>query len=226
MNYNLKFYIIYAVLYGVILLIGEGLYRIFKLKPEWTRNFSHLTVGIISLPYPWIFSSHWWVLLMAVQSSLILYITRATGLIPSHHKTSGKSAGSYLFFASIYLCFLVSFLSKKPHFFIIPILVLSISDVSASIIGRYFGRKPVGPLERFFAKGKTHAGTLGFFFSALVVLTVAYYYYMQTGIIYAIGVALVISLAASIAEGISNNGFDNFSVPVIVLFIMYLVDIL
>jgi len=88
MNYNLKYYILYAVLYGLILLIGEGLYRILKLKPEWSRNFSHLAVGIISLPYPWLFSSHWWVLLLAIQSSLILYLTRASGLIPSHHKSA------------------------------------------------------------------------------------------------------------------------------------------
>ena len=109
MNYNLKYYILYAVLYGLILLIGEGLYRILKLKPEWTRNFSHLAAGILSLPFPWLFSSHWWVLLLAIQSSLILYITRARDLIPSHHKTAGNSLGSYLFFASIYLCYMVSF---------------------------------------------------------------------------------------------------------------------
>ena len=226
MNYNIKYYILYAVLYGLILLIGEGLYRILKLKPEWSRNFSHLTVGIASLPYPWLFSSHWWVLLLAIQSSLILYITRAKGLIPSHHKTAGKSLGSYLFFVSVYLCYMVSFYLHRPHYFVFPILVLSVSDVSAAIIGRRFGKKPSGFLKQLFAEGKTFAGTLAFFFSAFAVITVTYYYYMQTNMIYAIGLAFLISMATSITEAKSSKGSDNFFVPAITLIIMYIAELL
>ncbi len=224
MNYNFKYYILYAVLYGIILLIGEGLYRILKLKPEWSRNFSHLAVGIISLPYPWLFSSHWWVLLLAIQSSLILYITRARGLIPSHHISAGKSMGSYLFFVSIYLCFVVFSYLDKPHYFVFPILILSVSDVSASIMGRHFGRNPTGFLKQLYAKGKTFVGTLAFFLSAFAVLTGAYYYYMQTHIIYAIGIAFLISMATAITEAKSSKGYDNFSVPAITLIIMYIID--
>jgi len=226
MNNNIKYYILYAVLYGLILIIGEGLYRILKLKPEWSRNFSHLAVGIISLPYPWLFSSHWWVLLLAIQSSLILYITRARKLMPSHHKTAGRSLGSYLFFASMYLCYLVSFYLHRPHYFVIPILVLSVSDVSAAIIGRHFGRKPTGFLKQLYAEGKTFAGTLAFFLSAIAVLTVAYYYYLQTDMIFAIGLAFLISMATAITEAKSSNGYDNFFVPAITLIIMYIFDIL
>ncbi len=226
MNYNFKYYILYAVLYGLILLIGEGLYRILKLKPEWSRNFSHLAVGIISLPYPWLFSSHWWVLLIAIQSSLILYITRARGFIPSHHMSAGKSMGSYLFFASLYLCFVVFSYLDKPQYFVFPILVLSVSDVSASIIGRYYGKKPTSSLKQFYAEGKTFAGTLAFFFSALAVLTLAFYYYMQTDMIHAIGLAFLISLATAITEAKSSKGYDNFFIPAIMLIIMYIIEIL
>ena len=226
MNNNIKYYILYAILYGLILLIGEGLYRILKLKPEWSRNFSHLAVGILSLPYPWLFSSHWWVLLLAIQSSLILYITRARGLIPSHHKTAGKSLGSYLFFASIYLCYMVSFYLHRPHYFVFPIGVLSVSDVSAAIFGRHFGSKPNGFFKQLFAEGKTFAGTLAFFFSAFVVVTVAYYYYMQTNMIFALGLAFLISMATAITEAKSSKGSDNFFVPAITLIIMYIIDIL
>lgn len=226
MNNNIKYYILYAVLYGLILLIGEGLYRILKMKPEWSRNFSHLAVGIVSLPYPWLFSSHWWVLLLAIQSSLILYITKARGLIPSHHITAGKSLGSYLFFVSIYLCFMASFYLHKPHYFVFPIGVLSVSDVSAAIIGRRFGRKPPGFLKQLYAQGKTFAGTLAFFITALALVTFAYYYYMQTDMIFAIGLAFIISLATAITEAKSSKGSDNFFVPSIMLIFMYIVDLL
>ncbi len=224
MNYNFKYYVIYAVLYGVILLAGEGMYRILKLKPEWSRNFSHLAAGIISLPYPWLFSSHWWVLALAIQSSLILYLSRARGLIPSHYKSAEESMGSYLFFASIYLCFLAFSYLGRPHYFVFPILILSVSDVSASIIGRYFGRKPSGFFKKLYAEGKTFAGTLAFFFSAFIVLTLAFYSYMQSGIIYAIGLAFLISLPTAITEAKSSKGYDNLFVPVIMLIIMYIID--
>ena len=200
--------------------------RILKLKPEWSRNFSHLAAGIISLPYPWLFSSHWWVLLIAIQSSLILYITRARGLIPSHHNTAWESMGSYLFFASIYLCFVVSSYLDKPHYFVFPIMVLSVSDVSASVFGRYFGRKPSGFLKKLFAEGKTLVGTLAFFFSALVVLSLAFYYYLQFNIIYSIGLAFLISMATAITEAKGSKGYDNFFVPFITLIIMYINDVL
>lgn len=226
MNNNIKYYILYALLYGLILIIGEFLYRNLKLKPEWSRNFSHLAVGIVSLPYPWLFSSHWWVLLLAIQSSLILYITRARGMIPSHHKTAGKSLGSYLFFVSIYLCYMASFYLHRPHYFVFPILVLSVSDVSAAIIGRRFGRKPTAFLKPLYAGGKTFAGTLAFFFSAFAVLTVAYYYYLQTDMIYAIGLAFLISMVTAITEAKSHKGSDNFFTPSTSLIIMYIADML
>ena len=222
MNHSLKFYIIYAILYGIILLTGEGMYRLLKLKPEWSRNFSHLAAGLVSLPYPWIFSSHWWVLGLAIQSSAFLYLTRYMGWIPSHHQPVGRSLGSFLFFISLYLCYFASDQLHKPHFFVFPILVLSIGDVAASIAGRYYGKSPEGFLKHFFAKGKTLAGSMAFFFSAFGVVIVAYYSYMQTGIGYALVMALLISLASAMAEALSSNGYDNFFVPSIILFIMYL----
>jgi dolichol kinase len=114
----------------------------------------------------------------------------------------------------------------RPHYFVFPILVLSVSDVSASIIGRHFGRKPTGFLKQLYAKGKTFAGSLAFFFSAFAVLTGAYYYYMQTHIIYAIGISFLISMATAITEAKSSKGYDNFFVTSITLIIMYISDFL
>jgi len=101
-----------------------------------------------------------------------------------------------------------------------------VSDVSSAIIGRHFGRKPTGFLKRVFAEGKTFAGTLAFFFSAFAVLTLAYYHYMQTDMIFAIGLAFLISMATALTEAKSSKGSDNFFVPAITLIIMYIVDIL
>ena len=121
---------------------------------------------------------------------------------------------------------MVSFYLHKPHYFVFPILLLSVSDVSAAIFGRHFGSKPIGFFKQLFAEGKTFAGTLAFFFSAWVVVTVAYYQYMQTDIIFAIGLAFLISMATAITEAKSSRGSDNFFIPAIMLIIMYIFDFL
>jgi dolichol kinase len=60
----------------------------------------------------------------------------------------------------------------------------------------------------------------------LVLVFGAYYYYLQAGFIYALGLALFISLLTAAVEAISSNGYDNFSVPSIMLIIMYLSNFL
>lgn len=222
MNVNLKFYIVYAIVYGLILLIGEGSYRFLRVKPEWSRNFSHLSAGLISLPYPWIFTSHWWVLLLAVQSSLVLLLSRNLNLLPSHHLSGSRSSGSYLFFASIYLCYLSSSFLNNPFYFVLPMLVLSVSDVMASLVGRGLGKPSQGILSRILKEKKTLEGTLAFFLSSLLIVCVAYMYYWQVDFFYALLMALAISIATTLAEAVSSKGYDNFFIPLTALLIMYL----
>jgi len=222
MNVNLKFYIIYAIVYGLILLIGEGSYRFLRVKPEWSRNFSHLAAGLISLPYPWIFTSHWWVLLLAVQSSVFLLLTRNLNLLPSHHLSDSRSAGSFYFFASLYICFLASSLLNNPFFFVLPMLVLSVSDVMAAMVGRTLGKPSKGIFSRVLRENKTRAGTIAFFVSSMIIVSMAYIYYLQVSFFYALMMALVISLITSLTEAVSIKGYDNFFIPLIALLIMIL----
>ena len=223
MDHNVVFYIVYTLLYGIILLIGEGMYRYLKMNPAWSRNFSHLVAGLVSLPFPWFFNSHWWVLLITVQSSIILILTRKYGLIPSHHHVAGKSFGSFLFFLSIYFCFLAFFFTGNESFFVVPILILTISDVAAGSVGRTYGKQPYGFMKWFGTAHKTKAGTIAFFLSCLVVIFLVYHYYYQAHFLQSVGMAIGIALATSMAEALSPRGFDNFFIPFIALSIMYLI---
>ncbi len=222
MNDNLKYYLIYSVLYGIILLAGEAIYRYLHVNPARSRNFSHLAAGLVSLPYPWLFSSHWWVLLIAVQSSLVLFLTRHYGLIRSHHQSAGKGVGSFLFFVSVYICFLATGLTGYDYLYVIPILVLTISDVSASIIGQKYGRNPMQLLKIFGAVNKTRAGSLAFFMSSFIVVFAAYSYFLESDLIRIILLSLFTSTVATLSEAISPNGYDNFLVPVSILIILRL----
>ena len=101
-------------------------------------------------------------------------------------------------------------------------LVLSVSDVFAAIVGRELGKPSRGLFARRKVANKSRAGTFAFFLSSLVIVTVSYTWYGQASIIYALGMGLVISLAATLGEALSSKGFDNFFIPAIILIIMYL----
>lgn len=221
MNDNLKYYLLYTLAYGLVLLTGEIMYRSLRTGPALSRNFSHLAAGLISLPYPWLFTSHWWVLMLAVQSSLVLLATRSRGLLPSHHKVAEKSLGSYLFFASIYICFMASYISGRKELFVIPFLVLSFSDVLAAVVGRSRGRFPLQQMKWPGSSKKTVAGSSAFFISALAILFTSLYFLGSTPA-RSFLMALAISIPATASEALSPYGTDNFSIPLTILLFMQL----
>lgn len=222
MTQNLTYYIVYAILYGIILLMGEGMYRYFHLPEAQTRNFSHLSAGLVSLPYPWVFTSHWWVLLLAVQSIVVLLVTRSAGWFPSHHKSAGKSWGSPLFFASLYLCFLAYSITRDVFYFLLPVLILTFSDMLASAVGRNFGKNPPAPWKRLMAPGKTLQGSAAFLCSTLCIAAMIFYlkgeWSLETSLLAGTGIALL----TTFTEALTSRGFDNFFVPAITLIILFL----
>lgn len=221
MNENLKYYLFYTIAYGIVLLLGELMYRKLHTGPALSRNFSHLAAGLISLPYPWLFTSHWWVLLLAMQSSLVLLASRYMKLVPSHHKAAQKSLGSYLFFVSLYLCFLASYFSNQKELFVVPVLVMSFSDVAAAITGRRSGSFPLAHKKWPGTSVKTVAGSTAFFLSAMIILFCSTYY-LGSGPARSLLTAFAISLPVTAIEALSKRGTDNLFVPLTTLLFMQL----
>jgi len=220
MNENIKYYLLYAVAYGIILLLGEVIFRFLKGGSLWSRSFAHLTVGIISLPFPWLFTSHWWDLILSLQSSLVLWTSHRLRLLPSHHRIAGMSAGSYLFFASIYTCFIASSFTGRKELFVVPMLVMTFSDVAAALVGRRYGRRTIQRRLSANTPYKTYEGSMAFFITAMVVAFLSIYCYMQWDLGSSIPMALTVALLTTPVEAFSPFGTDNFFVPFTVLIIM------
>jgi phytol kinase len=222
LHQNLIYYLAYAILYGIILLMGEGMYRYFHLPEGLTRNFSHLSAGLVSLAYPWVFTSHWWVLFLAVQSAAVLLLTRSAGWFQSHHKSARISWGSPLFFASLYGCFLAYTLTRDILYFLLPLLILTFSDMLASMMGRNLGKVPPDPWQRWMARGKTLQGSAAFLGSALCIsvlmFTLKGEWNLGRSVLAGTGVALLTTLT----EALTPRGFDNFFIPAITLITLFL----
>ncbi|OJV22685.1 MAG: hypothetical protein BGO21_05895 [Dyadobacter sp. 50-39] len=188
--------------------LAELLYHFGKIRAEWTRKIVHIGTGLLTLLFPVVLTSHWQVLFLCSSFLVILLASLKFGWLPSINAIDRFSYGSILFPVIVYLLFLVYQMAGRGLIiFYLPILILAICDPVAALAGKRF---PFGRY-RIMGCGKSATGSLAFFTSALLVTVVA---------IPALGAplpgafpALLISLAATAAEGVGVKGMDNFTIP-------------
>ena len=146
---------VYLVGISLLLVFNELNYRRLNIKGEFTRKFAHFTATLAVIPFPYIFTSHSYVLILASVFFAVLFITHKIKQLNSIHDIKRKSMGSYLLPVSIYLAFLISDLMDNKFIYILPMLILAVCDPMASTLGtnienyngkiRIFGRKLAKP---------------------------------------------------------------------------------
>lgn len=212
--------IVYLVGIGVLLIFNEINYRWFRLKGEYTRKFAHVAATLSTLPFPYLFPSHWYVLVLALIFFFVLYFTQRSTYLESIHDISRKSVGSYLLPLSIYITFLISEWLDQKILYLLPMLILALCDPAAALIGMNVKkgnrRIKIGHLEL----KKTWYGSLGFFVTGFLITIVAFYFHYGTLNGYLIFVAVMVGLGGSVAELVSLRGSDNLTIPLVVLAVL------
>lgn len=212
MNPQLLASAIFLLLFLAIIVAAQFMYRA-SVDTEKSRKFVHVSGGILSLFLPYYIHSHWYVLGLCSVAFLTLLITWIRKDLPGIHKTKRKSVGSVIFPIPIYVCFAVACERNEEMLFHIPVLLLTFSDTFAELGGKKWGK--YGP--EFFGGKKTLIGSLFFFVSAAAILLVFFPFGTDDpGIKYLVGF-ISIALAATVAELVSMNGWDNLTVPLVVL---------
>jgi dolichol kinase len=216
----------FVYLIGIVLLLvfNEINYRRFNLKGEITRKFAHFTGTLAVVPFPYIFPSHWYVLVLALLFFAALFFTQYNKQLKSIHDIERKSIGSYLLPLSIYITFLAADLLGNKFLFILPILILAICDPMAAILGvnikEYNGRITI-----FNQKlDKTWLGSGAFLVTSFITSIIALYFHTELFDLKTFSLALVIAIASTLAELISWRGSDNLTIPlsVILMLVMFL----
>jgi phytol kinase len=196
-------------LYGVIFIVAE-LWRIYGTpSPEATRKFVHLSGGIVSLSFSYVFSSHWTVLLLGVLFIGIIAGTKKAGLLPSIHGVERKSQGQIYYPVAIYLTFLLCNLLKKPHFYLISVSVLAVADTLAALIGVRYGTKKY----RVEDEKKSIEGSVIFFLATFIIVHLGLLLLGNLGRIESVVAAFVIASLVTIFEAVSLGGADNLFIP-------------
>lgn len=208
--------LLFLLLLLALIIVTELLYRIFKASAEQSRKFLHVSGGLMCLLFPSFFHSHWWLLPLITISFLLLLITYKMKMLPSVHQTKRSSIGSVLFPIPVYGCFLAAELMNNQLFYYLPITLLTISDTAAETGGNRWGHLS----KQFFNGQKTLAGSLSFFFTSLVVVSCWFYFGYHWQIDSIIVTGLIIAVVSTITELITLRGWDNLSVPAVVVLIL------
>jgi phytol kinase len=207
----------FLILFGT----AEVLYHYFKVKVELTRKIVHLGTGLLTMLFPIMLNSHWWVLMLCSSFAVILIISLKYNLLKSVNAIERESVGSIAFPVSVYGCYLAfTYFDHQYVYFYLPILILAICDPIAALTGK---RWPRGRYK-FNGSNKTLMGSAMFFLSAFIlIITLSLMGHTMTRVV---SRGFAIALVSTISEAVSGKGYDNITIPVSVLGSLIIIDIL
>ena len=200
---------------GVLLLAAANtLDRIWHPPAEYIRKFAHVGAGAIAFFAPVFFSSHWPLLLLAIIFSAVLLTSRHLGWLPSLHLTEQRGQGYILFLWAVYLVFLLA--EGHNLMFQAPVLVLTVGDTAAALIGQRYGR------TRYRVSGSTRTleGTLGFVITTWLSVLILLLATADMPLLQSAFLSLVVAFIASVVEALTPKGLDNLSIPTVTFFLV------
>lgn len=214
--------IVYLIAISLLLIFNELNYRRFKVKGEITRKFAHFVSTLAVVPFPYIFSSHWYVLILAGVFFIVLFITQHSKFLNSIHGIERKSVGSYLLPLSIYITFFVASRYELKFYYILPMLILAICDPMAAILGMNIKQKNQKIVIFGIDTGKTILGSGAFLVTSFIISLIALYFNLGVFDFKTFWLALLVSIVGTVAELISWRGSDNLTIPLGVCFTLLL----
>lgn len=208
------FLLLYTFAFLVILALSEFVYKKLKIAAEYTRKISHFTATLTSLSFIYVFQSHWFVFGLAVFSFILLFVGKLKNAFRSIEDVPRQTLGSYVLPVGIYISFAISDFLNDRLLFILPILILAISDTTAGIMGVAYQKG--GNKISVYGKtlDKTFAGTFAFLISTFIISFSTFMIYgfdFQRVLI----LTIAVSIATTITELLSPYGSDNLTIPVV-----------
>ncbi len=196
----------FTALLAVFSIIGP------MLQPEVVRKGLHISMGLTTLSFPWLFQTAWPVVLVAGGSALAFLAFRSRfvlfrRLANSMHGIKLVSVGEYCFVTATCLVFVLA--GDDPVLYCIPILLLTLADSAAALVGTTWGR------HRYLTMGdyKTLEGSATFFVVAFACIALPLAWFTPASNPESMAVAALIAFAVTVLEAAVGGGFDNLLVP-------------
>lgn len=201
---------------GILVLVAEVLNRFITDDPELTRKIVHIGSGNVILLAWWFNISRTVIVSAAIIAGAIAILSYLIPILPSIESVGRKSFGT-LFYAISMGVLAAYFWLNNPQYAVIGILVMAWGDGMAAIIGQRWGRHKyhVGEGTKSWEGSCAMAG-------AALFIIVAILWAMEGNCWQTWTIAVVVALAATVAEAFSKLGIDNLTVPLTSGFLCFL----
>jgi phytol kinase len=197
---------IFAALFAVFSMIGP------LLQPEVLRKGLHITMGLTTLAFPWLFESPWPVVLVAATCAVAFLALHAhlpllRRLATALERIKRVSVGEFCFVAATASVFVLA--KDDPVLYCIPMLLLTLADAAAALVGTAWGRHRYATLGDY----KTIEGSAAFFVVAFACIAIPLAWFTPASNPEAVAVAALVAMAVTVLEAAMGGGFDNLFVP-------------
>ncbi len=186
--------------------------RIKKLNGELKRKLFHITMGLSMLALPYIFSSIYSVLVLAVLAIISLLIIKHTKFKNSIgsvlYSVERQSWGEIFFVISVFVIFYLS--RGNKILYNIPILTLTLADSVAALIGKRYGKNNISYSNE---DTKSIEGSFMFFITAFMITIVNLLLFTNVGRQETLIISIIIGFNVALVEMISHSGNDNLLIP-------------
>lgn len=183
------------------------------LAPELKRKTVHVLTGLVSLTFPWLFSSALPVILMISLSLLAMAALRLPWLRKHSistvlHDVQRRSYGEFYLLISVGLLFTLSV--GQPVLYVLPLSVVALADTASALIGMRYGK-----LHFTVADGlKSLEGSAAFFVVTLLASLIILMLMTDAPDINIIALSVLVAGYTTAVESDSWKGLDNIFVPV------------
>lgn len=187
--------------------------RMRGLAPETSRKLFHLGGGLTTLALPWMFADVWPVLLLtAITVPTLLTLKHVqrlrNGLGGVLYGVTRPSLGEVYFPLSACLLFVLA--HDRPLLYCVPLLLLTLADPAAAIVGARFGTIKYVTRDGY----KSLEGSLAFFAVSFLATSGALLLSGATPDVTVPGVAITLALLLTLVEAFAWRGLDNLLIPV------------
>ncbi len=220
MSQDAWIFVAFSTVYLLLFASAELIYRLGKVKGEYTRKYVHVGSGLIGFAFPFYFTSHWWVLALGIAFLALLVVSfRIPGLLPSINAVERFTTGSLLYPVAVYLSFLAYVHFRHLAYFYLPVGIMAIADPVAALVGRRWGKRKF----TLWGDSKSWVGSAAFFLTAFAVALLVSFLPDLTGLHsasftnYLLISCFFIALVATLAELVGVKGTDNLTIPVAVI---------
>ncbi len=203
-------------LFAALIGLAEALARLTRIDPEWSRKLVHLGGGFGCLLFPWLVDSPWTVLGLALGFGFVFWWAERRRWLLCLCRVSRQSRGSLYYPFAVAGLFWAS--ADRYGLYAAAVLVLTVSDTAAALVGSRYGRirYRTGGVE----ESKSLEGSLAFWGLSFLLVYLPLRWGSGVDPAHAAFAAFLTASLLTAVEAVAVGGRDNLYVPILAAFVL------